>query len=78
MIKSYKNHPSILEINENFSPDIVNFMVQKHDISKVKKLANEVDVKKAVVIDTISPALIKISSNIIAEPMTIAISSCLT
>ena len=44
---------------------------------EVKKLLKEIDVKKAVGVDTNLPKLIKISADIIAEPLTQAINCCL-
>ena len=49
---------------------------QKTEIAKVKKLLN--DIVKAVVIDTILSQLIKISFDIISEPLAIVINNCLT
>ena len=60
IIESCKSHPSILEISDRFSSSIINFMFQKTEISKVKKLLNETDIKKVVDIDTIPPKLIKV------------------
>ena len=50
--------------------------VSKTEIAKVKKLLN--DIVKAVVIDTILSQLIKISFDIISEPLAIVINNCLT
>ena len=44
---------------------------------EVKKLLKEIDIKKAVGVDTIPPKLIKIGADIIAEPLTQAINCCL-
>ena len=47
---------------------------------KLKQLLNDTDIKKAFGIDSISPPpkLVKMPSNIITEPLTTAISNCLT
>ena len=49
---------------------------------KLKQLLNDTDIKKAIGIDSISPPpppkLVKMPSNIITEPLTTAISNCLT
>ena len=50
----------------------------KIDISKVKNLLNEIDLKKEVHVDKIFTTLIKISSDIIVKPPAIVINNCLT
>ena len=49
IIESYKNYPGILEDSDKFSQDVINFKFQKTEISKVRKLINEmnkIDIKK--------------------------------
>ena len=60
IIESCKSHPSILEVSDRFSSSIINFTFQKMEISKVKKLLNETDIKKVVDIVTVPPKLIKV------------------
>ena len=77
IIKSYQNHPSALRINNNFGSDFISFDFQQVKPPEVKRLLKEIDIKKAVGVDTIPPKLIKIGADIIAEPLTKAINCCL-
>ena len=76
IIKSYQNHPTELKIKNKFGSDLNSFDFQQIT-SEVKKLLKEIDIKKAVGVDTIPPKLIKIDVDIIAEPLTQAINCCL-
>ena len=77
IIKSYQNHPSVLKIKNKFGSDLNSFDFQQITTSEVKKLLKEIEIKKAVGIDTIPPKLIKIGADIIAESLTQAINCCL-
>ena len=77
IIKSYQNHPSVLKIKNKFGSDLNSFDFQQIKAPEVKKLLKEIDIKKAVGVDTIPPKLIKIGADIIAEPLTQAINCCL-
>ena len=77
VIKSYQNHPSVLKIKNKFGSDLNSFDFQQIKAPEVKKLLKEIDIKKAVGVDTIPPKLIKIGADIIAEPLTQAINCCL-
>ena len=77
IIKSYQNHPSVLKIKNKFGSDLNSFDFQQITTSEVKKLLKEIDIKKAVGVDTIPPKLIKIGADIIAEPLKQARNSCL-
>ena len=77
IIKSYQNHPSVLKITNKFGSDFISFDFQKVKPPEVKRLLKEIDIKKAVGVDTIPPKLIKIGADIIAEPLTKAINCCL-
>ena len=72
IIKSYQNHPSVLKIKNKFGSDLNSFDFQQIT-SEVKKLLKEIDIKKAVGVDTIPPKLIQVGADIIAEPLTQAI-----
>ena len=76
-IKSYQNHPSVLKIKNKFGSDLNSFDFQQIKAPEVKKLLKEIDIKKAVGVDTIPPKLIKIGADIIGEPLTQAINCCL-
>ena len=77
IIKSYQNHPSVLKIKNKFGSDLSSFDFQQIKAPEVKKLLKEIDIKKAVGVDTIPPKLIKIRAVIVAEPLTQAINCCL-
>ena len=70
IIKSYQNHPSVLKIKNKFGSDLNSFDIQLIKAPQVKKFLKEIDVKKALGVDTIPPKLIKIGADIIAEPLT--------
>ena len=77
IIKSYQNHPSLLKIKNKFGSDLNSFDFQQIKVPEVKKLLKEIDIKKAVGVDTIPPKSIKIGADIIAEPLTQVINCCL-
>ena len=66
----------MLKIKNKFGSDLNSFDFQKIT-TEVKKLLKEIDIKKAVGVDTIPPKLIKIGADIIAEPLRQAINCCL-
>ena len=74
VIKSHQNHPSVLKIKHKFGSDLNSFDFQQIKAPEVKKLLKEIDIKKAVGADKIPRKLIKIGADIIAEPLTQAIS----
>ena len=78
IVNLYKDHPSIKQIKKRIIPDSnkkqVIFSFKPTTVDNVKKLI-EIDTKKTVGIDTISPKLIKIASNILAPILTTAINS---
>ena len=67
----------MLKIKSKFGSELNRFDFQQLIAPEVKKLLKEIDVKKAVGVDTNLPKLIKISADIIAEPLTQAINCCL-
>ena len=77
IIKSYQNHPRVLKIKNKFGSDLNSFDFQQIKAPEVKKLLKEIDIKKAVDVDTIPPKLIKTGADIIIEPLTQAINCCL-
>ena len=68
-LNHYQNHPSVLKIKNKFGSDLNSFAFQQIKTSEVKKLLKEIDIKKAVDIDTIPQKLIKIGADIIAETL---------
>ena len=77
IIKSCQNHPSVLNIEKKIWFRLKHFDFQQIKSSAVKKLLKEIDIKKTVSVDAIPPKLIKISKDIIAEPLIQAINCCL-
>ena len=73
IIKSYQNHPSVLKSKSKFSSDITSFDFREIEATEIKKLLKEIDIKKAVDVDTVPPKLIKTGGDIISEPLTQAV-----
>ena len=73
IIKSCQNHPSVLNIEKKIWFRLKHFDFQQIKSSAVKKLLKEIDITKTVSVDAIPPKLIKISKDIIAEPLIQAI-----
>ena len=67
----------MLKIKSKFGSDLNSFDFQQITPFEVKTLLKEIDIKKAVGVDTIPPKLIKIGADIIAEPLKQAVNSCL-
>ena len=67
----------MLKIKNKIGSDLNSFDFQQITTSEVKERLKEMTIKKAVGVDTISPKLIKIGADIIAEPLTQAINCCL-
>ena len=66
IIESYQNHPNVLKVKNKFGWDL-NF--QQIKAPEVKKLLKEIDIKKTISVDKISPKLIKIVANRFEEPL---------
>ena len=77
IIRLYQNYPSVLKIKNKFVSDLNSFDFQQIKAPEVRKLLKEIDVEKALGVDTFPPKLIKISADIIAEPLTQVINCCL-
>ena len=67
----------MLKIINKFGSDFISFDFQQVKPPEVKRLLKEIDIKKAVGVDTIPPKLVKIGADIIAVPLTKAINCCL-
>ena len=63
----------MLKSKSKFSSDINSFDFRKIEATEIKKLLKEIDIKKAVDVDTVPPKLIKTGGDIISEPLTQAI-----
>ena len=66
----------MLKIKCKFGSDLNSFDFQQIKAPEVKKLLKEVDVQKAVRVNTIPPKSIKIDADIITEPLAQAINCC--
>ena len=63
----------MLKSKSKFSSNINSFDFRKIEATEIKKLLKEIDIKKAVDVDTVPPKLIKTGGDIISEPLTQAI-----
>ena len=74
-MQHYSNHPSILKIRNNFenSQAFKKFQFNSVNTSKIYKLLKNIDRKKATERDKIPPKLIKISAEMLSQPMADAI-----
>ena len=63
IIKNYEKHQSILEIRKNLKLTET-FKIPKAEVSNIKKLLKNINIKKAAGPDTILPNLVKLSANI--------------
>ena len=63
----------MLKSKSKFSSDINSFDFRKIEATEIKKLLKEIDIKKAVDVDSVPPKLIKTGGDIISEPLTQAI-----
>ena len=64
IIKKNENHPSILKINENFTPKST-FQLPRAEVSDINKLLKGINIKKTTGPDTIPPKLGKLSADVI-------------
>ena len=67
IIKSYQNHPYVLKIKSKFGSDLNSSDFQQITPFEVKTRLKEIDIKKAIGVDTIPPKLIKIDADIIIK-----------
>ena len=63
IIKKCENHQSILEIRKNLKLTET-FKIPKAEVSNIKKLLKNINIKKAAGPNTILPKLVKLSANI--------------
>ena len=67
----------LLKIKSKFGSGLNNFDFQQIKAPEVKELLKEIDVKKAISVDTIPSKLIKIGADNITEPLTLVINCSL-
>ena len=74
--KHYESHPRIIEIKNNLKPSHeLNISTFQTNPSEVKKLIMSVDTKKATDVDKIPPKLVKLTADVLATPLSLAINS---
>ena len=71
VIKEIVHHPSILKIRENFdnSQTVEQFQFNSVTTSEIYKLLKNIDDKKAAGTDKIPPKLVKISAEVLSQPL---------
>ena len=79
-MQHYSNHPSILKIKENFGnlQTVEQFQFNSATISQVYKLLKNKNVKKATETDKFPPKLVKISSEVLSQPLADAINNSIS
>ena len=80
IVQHYNNHPSILKIRENFdnSQTVETFQFNSVTTSEIYKLLKNKDDKKATGMDKISPKLVKISDQVLSQPLVDAINNSIS
>ena len=58
IIKSYQNHSSVLKIKNKCGSNLNSFDFQQIKATAVTKILKEIDLKKAIGVDTIRPKLV--------------------
>ena len=70
VIEKYKDHPSILKINEHFDKtDKTPFKIPLPETSDIEQILKNINIKKAAGPDLILPILVKYVSEVIKEPL---------
>ena len=71
IVQQYSNLPSILKIREIFdnSRTVEHFQFNNVTISEIYKLLKNIDDKKATGTDKIPPKLVKISAEVLSQPL---------
>ena len=80
VIKEIVHHPSILKIRENFdnSQTVEQFQFNSVTTSEIYKLLKNIDDKKAAGTDKIPPKLVKISAEVLSQPLADAINNSIS
>ena len=80
IVQHYSNHPSILKIRENFdnSQTVEQFQFNSVTTSEIYKLLKNIDDKKATGTDKIPPKLVKISAEVLSQPLADAINNSIS
>ena len=77
ILEKFKNHPSIKSIEEH-NPQIEEFKIPLANKADINKLIKNINTKKSPGPDLILPSLVKMSADIIDEPLSNIINSMIT
>ena len=77
IVQHYSNYPSILKIRQNFdsSQTVEQFQFNSITTSEIYKFLKNIDDKKATRTDKIPPKLVKISAEVLSQPLADAINN---
>ena len=80
IVQQYSYHPSILKIRENFDnlQTVEQFPFNSGTTSEIYKLLKTIDDKKATGTDKIPPKLVKISAEVLSQPLANAINNSIS
>ena len=78
--EAYKNHPNVAKIKEIIKKNTTKRSFKFDSVTKpyITTLLKNIDIKKATGVDRIPPKLVKLSANILSEPLTKTINDSLT
>ena len=79
IVEAYKNHPNVTKIKEIIEKNTTKCSFKIDSVTKayITTLLKNIDIKKATVVDRIPPKLVKLSANILPEPLTKTINDSL-
>ena len=79
IIEAYKNHHSVTKIKEIIGKSTTKRSFKFDSVTKpyITTLLKNIDIKKATGVDRIPPKLVKLSANILSEPLTKTINDSL-
>ena len=77
--EDYKNHPTVTKIKEIIEKNTTKRSFKFDSVTKpyITTLLKNIDIKKATGVDRIPPKLVKLSANILSEPLTKTINDSL-
>ena len=80
IVQHYSNHPSILKIRENFDNSQTEEQLQFNSVttSEIYKLLKNIDDKKTTGTDKIPPKLVRISAEVLSQPLADAINNSIS
>ena len=80
IIEAYKHHPSVTKIKEIIEKNTTKRFFKFDSVAKpyITTLLKNIDIKKSTGVDRILPKLVKLSANVLFEPLTKTINDSLT